>query len=467
MADFGLGAKVGTSSKAFEDFKNARDTKKPGGVNPRQVLDQVERQLAPTVYNVQTAVNNVTDLLPSTVKQDWMREQQWETPDAPENPRGDKKYRKQRELEDFTYELEPWQIQQLTDLYANKPGYRAPELQGEPEPVKADDLTTTQLTWKKYDKLTPDQKAAVDFNTRLVEARELDLQLGQSGKSLTPEKLAQYRDDVTKMFGSEGGSDTVAIHTMELLKSIDFKAVGQDLDEYLSLERSVDLDELKTFKLTDTPVVEGVEKTFNSERERQQDAIRNPNQGPYTNLDALASPGNLDAVDSAAIRASKAQIEASMQDYSTNYWSWDTAMHPKEYTRADKDEVPIGYGDALRNPKLPAEDKKGRPNWSLDRFAAQSWEWLKDGQDFTMDDVEEFFVAYDYSPKERADWFGYINNRARNEMQYGAQKRIGVDGIEIPSRSPEEILSFVGLTKTEKEQVETVGDRLQAATGMM
>lgn len=455
---FGLGANVGPASKSFQDFKKA------GDVNPTKVLEKTQRQLAPTVYDVQTTVNNVTDLLPSTVKQEWMQQQQWETPEAPVNPEGEKKYRKQKKLEDFTYELEPWQIQQLTDLYANKPGYRAPEQQDEPQPVKADDLSTTQLSWKQYDKLSPDQKAAVDFNSRLVEARELDLKMkGHQEFLIPPEKLAQYEEDVQKMFGSEGGSDTIGIHTVELLKSINFKAVGQDLDEYLSLERSVDVDELKTFTLTDTPVIEGTPKEFNSERERQQDAIRNPNQGPYTNLAVLASPQNLDAVDSAAIRASKAQIDASMQDYEKNYWSWDTAMHPQTYTRADKDEVPIGYGDALRNPKLKPEDKEGNTNWTLDRFAAQSWEWLKDdfnGEKFSMKDVEEFFTAYDYSPKERADWFSYINNRARNELQYGQQKRIGVDGIEVPSRSPEDILAFVGLTKAEKEQVDTVGDRI-------
>lgn len=462
---FGLGANVGPASKSFQDFK------KIGDVNPVKVLEKTQRQLAPTVYDVQTAVNNVTDLLPSTVKQDWMQQQQWETPEAPVNPKGEKKYRKQKELEDFTYELEPWQIQQLTDLYANKPGYRAPDQQDEPQPVKADDLSTTQLSWKQYDKLSPDQKAAVDFNSRLVEARELDLKMkGHQEFLIPPEKLAQYEEDVQKMFGTEGGSDTIGIHTVELLKSINFKAVGQDLDEYLSLERSVDVDELKTFTLTDTPVIEGMPKEFKSERARQQDAVQNPNQGPYTNLADLASPKNLDAVDSAAIRASKAQIDASMQDYEKNYWSWDEAMHPQTYTRADKDEVPIGYGDALRNPKLKREDKEGNTIWTLDRFAAQSWEWLKDdfnGEKFSMKDVEEFFTAYDYSPKERADWFSYINNRARNELQYGQQKRIGVDGIEVPSRSPEDILAFVGLTKAEKEQVQTVGQKLQSATGMM
>jgi len=462
---FGLGANVGPSTKAFQDFKKVGDG---APVKAAKVLEETQRQLAPTVYNVQTAINNVTDLLPSTVKQEWMQEQQWETPEAPVNPKPDKQYRKQRELADFSYELEPWQIQQLTDLYANKPGYRAPEQQDEPQPVKAEDLSTTTLSWKKYDKLSPDQKAAVDFNTRLVEARELDLQLGQSGKSLTPEKLEQYKSDVQTMFGSEGGSDTTAIHTVELLKSIDFQAVGQDLDEYLSLERTVDADQLKTFKLSEDPVVQGVPKTYTSERGRQFDQTQNPAQGPYTNLADLASPKNLDAVDSAAIRANKTQIDAAMQDYEKNYWSMDAALHPREYTRADKDEVPIGYGDALRNPDLPLENPKGEMNWTFDRFNEASWEFLKDPtKDFTLKDVEEFFTHYEYKPGQRKDWFDYIYNRAQNELQYGAQKRIGVDGIEIPSRSPEEILSIAGLTEAEKDQVDTIGDRINSATGMM
>lgn len=462
---FGLGANVGPSTKAFQDFKKVGDG---APVKAAKVLEETQRQLAPTVYNVQTAINNVTDLLPSTVKQNWMQEQQWETPEAPVNPEGEKKYRKQRELADFSYELEPWQIQQLTDLYANKPGYRAPERPDEEKPVKAEDLTTTTLSWKKYDKLSPDQKAAVDFNTRLVEARELDMDLAPTGVPLSSETLNQYKSDVQTMFGTEGGSDHVGINTVELLKSINFQAVGQDLDEYLSLERTVDADQLKTFTLSEDPVVQGVPKTYTSERGRQFDQTQNPAQGPYTNLADLASPKNLDAVDSAAIRANKTQIDAAMQDYEKNYWSMDAALNPRDYTRADADKVPLGYGDALRNPKLPMQDKEGNTNWTFDRFNDQSWEFLKDPtKDFDMKDVEEFFSVYDYSPKERKDWFDYIYNRAQNELQYGPQKRLGVDGIEIPSRSPEEILSFVGLTKTEKQQVDTVGDRINSATGMM
>src|SRR4051812_43113161 len=149
------------------------------------------------------------------------------------------------------------------------------------------------LTWDAYEKLSSDQRAAVDFNTLLVDAREKDL---KKPISLMGDKRATYNTEVDQLFGAGRGSDTVAPATVDLLSKLDMKLVGQDLDEYLSLERGIDTTELGKFKFS-----KGDVKTI--------DTLVNGAAPTYADV---RSPGNLANLDTTVIQNTQQLIKSTL-----------------------------------------------------------------------------------------------------------------------------------------------------------
>ena len=107
---------------------------------------------------------------------------------------------------------------------------------------------TYQLTWDEYNKLSDDQRAAVDFNTLLVQAREKDL-ANQEKYKPTPEQEQAYQEEVERMFGVGRGSETYAPETLGVLKQIDYASDGEDLDDFLGLKTAIGIKDLKDFDL--------------------------------------------------------------------------------------------------------------------------------------------------------------------------------------------------------------------------
>ena len=107
---------------------------------------------------------------------------------------------------------------------------------------------TYQLTWDEYNKLSEDQRAAVDFNTLLVQAREKDLKHQEEYKP-SEEQKAAYDEELHRMFGENAGSETYAPETLGVLKQIDFQSNGETLDDFLSLKETISARELKNFDL--------------------------------------------------------------------------------------------------------------------------------------------------------------------------------------------------------------------------
>lgn len=104
------------------------------------------------------------------------------------------------------------------------------------------------LSWDEYNKLSKDQRAAVDFNTMLLQAREKDLNTNYEAKAGGGPN-AEYDAAVERMFGERGGSDTYAPETMAVLRSIDYKASGETLDDFLNLDAAVSAKEMKDFEI--------------------------------------------------------------------------------------------------------------------------------------------------------------------------------------------------------------------------
>lgn len=419
----GLGLSLGVGSKEKTEPKPAR------------TQAQAPATTTPTVLGIPKSVPSTMDA--NALKTSWVPPAAQFRGSEPVDSGGTEtesapyKYKKIVRLEDFSPATpEVPGLDAYRQPLANQQGYREA-----PRASDKNKLKGARLTWKEYDRLSDDQKKAVDFNGLLVDAREKDLRSTQGPWS--EEKLKQYQQDVTDMFGESGGSDTIAINTVALLKSIDFQAVGQDLDDYLSLDRAITADELKDFKLSNEPVVQG---TPASVYQTTQGA------GPYSNMDALKTPENLAAVDSLAITRSADLIEAAMTDGEKRFWSVATAVNPVLPTEQNIKDIPYGFGGDIRDKGIPLEREDGGINWTFDRFYRDSWNRIK-GRDAstTLDQVEQFFVDYKFSPGQRRQWYRTMYQRAMNEKQYGSQALIDANGVEIPGRTPDEIIEFLKL----------------------
>lgn len=132
---------------------------------------------------------------------------------------------------------------------ADVQGPRAP---GRPAPGVGD---VKQMTWEDYQNLSPKARAAVDFNTMLVQAVRRDAKLRdeyeESGISKTERE--RYDRAVYATFGKDGGSDLYSPETVSLLRSIDLTDKTGDLDDYLGLNAAITAGDLKHIKETPGP----------------------------------------------------------------------------------------------------------------------------------------------------------------------------------------------------------------------
>jgi hypothetical protein len=184
------------------------------------------------------------------------------------------------------------------------------------------------LTWEAYDSLGDQQKAAVDWNTLLIDAREKDF--SDSVKIATPEEQAAYDAEVTRLFGAQGGSNRYAPNTMKLLGQLDVVQLGQDLDEYLSLERAIDDTQIADFKFTSQDLAT-LDNLAGGDSELQQS---------YANI---RSGDNISALNTANVQAAADLIKTQLANPNAVTASFDTLMNGTP----DAGVVPLGFGDSI------------------------------------------------------------------------------------------------------------------------
>jgi hypothetical protein len=289
-----------------------------------------------------------------------------------------------RELREFEYGLTQGELDRVTHLYGGKEGYRGSPLKAEETKISSGRITSAPMTWAAYDALTPEQRKAVDYNTLIIEAREKDL---MRQTPATDQEKADAKARAEKIFGQGGGSETYAPNTLKLLEDIDFKAVGQDLDEFLSLERTIGADQLKSWKPT------GFEKTEqrSSAKEQYQDLHEYANVRSAENQKAIT----LDAINKAGALIQKATTELGTltpdfgsfvnRRFSDNPGDPRPGWAPNDYEFADsalgqKDKYFRSTIDYLSDPSVG----------NLDEF----WNGLR-SSNFTEQDTDELFSYID------------------------------------------------------------------------
>jgi hypothetical protein len=338
----------------------------------------------------------------------------WELPtdaESPTSPESLFKTEDPRTLVSYSYLPEQQEVDRITELYKDMPGYKAPAdpgnraiaerldrggylkepLEPEPKPLVTQEASTAALTWEAYDALPEDQRAAVDFNTLLVRAREADIGKSYIEKA-TPEQKEMYNRDVEAMFGKTGGSEKYAPNTVALLKQIDFKAVGQDLDEYLSLERGFTVSELKNFTLKDVP-------------ELNQLGDKN------TSYATVRSTTNREALDAATVAKSSDAIAKVMTDANQvlgNFYASSELARAGQVSEYGAAAAPVS--EAMTGFPLVGEVNE------KDQFFQTAYSAATAGR---MDEVWMKIQENGLSQADVDELFTYFDQRSADEARYG------------------------------------------------
>jgi hypothetical protein len=328
----------------------------------------------------------------------------------------------QRSLHKHDYMLSNQEASMMEELLAGKPGFGAPDQDfAGLSAASGGEVTSQALTWEAYNKLNPQAKAAIDFNTALIEAREADFKINgevASGKTSVDDKVrSEYDTTVKKLFGDQRGSDVYAPNTVNLLKDIDLTAVGQDLDEFLSLERGVALDELRDVTKLPTPQLPV--------------QAQGGGLGDVNEFAQVRSAENQNVVTLKLLDNAGAYINRLMGDRSVSFaptvpdayasifggkpaapgWAKDANVFTKDSTEAQQDKFLRDAYDNLKNPNATP----------------------------SMDEVWAKLAEADFQGDDYAQFWTYIDQRI------GQEERTGWDASA--GRSAEDIRTFTGMKK--------------------
>jgi hypothetical protein len=103
---------------------------------------------------------------------------------------------------------------------------------------------------QSYKDLSPDQKAAVDFNTLLFKATTADEKiLGEDRASVPADVGTEYGESIGSVFGPQTGPPIFAPNTVNLLNSIGFKTEDLDMADFLKLKVGITQADLRGFNL--------------------------------------------------------------------------------------------------------------------------------------------------------------------------------------------------------------------------
>lgn len=295
--------------------------------------------------------------------------------------------------------------------------------------ITEENYTAAPLTWEAYSALPSEQKSAIDWNTLLIEAREKDL-----AREAAPPKVpdaqarAEYDEKVKNIFGETGGSQVYAPNTVTLLDNLGIKAQGQDLDEYLGLNRAITSTEMGDVKFTS-----GQLETID---DLMKDRTLTPEQ--VTQYSKVRDPGNVRLLDNQAIEAAGREIKAAMTNPDLNLWSFEAAIpgligdNKKPVSAA----VPLGYG----TPEIRGGGAENIDN-QMDVWLNTAYEHLKSDQTDPQD-LWDAMKERQFTPEDVQTFFQFMDTKLSNEERYGETP--APEGRPGKSRTAEEIRRILG-----------------------
>lgn len=387
---------------------------------PTQAVRSMQDELANPKPGVWEQFTQVAPA-PSEPVRAYLDEQGWSIPEPETLKSLQKEYRDNslRPLQDYDYEISAEEGQILQQVYEGAPGVVVPErsaqeaLQRQKNPglnrgvLTSEGMQSMELTWEQYDALNEDQKRAIDWNTLFLDAREQDL--GKSRPSPDEETRKKYDEDIASMFGEKGGTEVYAPETVALLKQINFSAVGQDIDEYLSLDRLVSMDELKDFKINTAELKK----------------LANPS---FDELVAARSGNQPAAAEARAVRAAGRAV--------------DQAMRSPEFAGPD-----------LVNTMLRARGATPRASLTEDAFASPekqefftgAWLTLLNQGEQGLADIYQKLDEVGADETDRQELFDFLGRRSDLESEWGRAGDFSPDTL-----TPEEVRALLGMGTREE-----------------
>jgi hypothetical protein len=267
----------------------------------------------------------------------------------------------------------------------DKPTLETVTVEKEVEREEKKPAVAKELTWERYNNLPALQRAAVDFNTLLVQAREKDLK-NQDSYDPTEQEQRRYDRKTEKMFGEDGTSEIYAPETFGLLQQLEFEPEKNvDLDEFLSLKAAVSAKDLKGFATEEDPL-----KTMIEPRTEQFDL------------------GQEMAVETRQLQATMAKTTGLLQNFHER-----VALARNDYTdfyggKPTKGEMPLGLGEG-----------------ELDTTFKTAFEYLADRATGMDAATLPGFLASGSTPEQRAAFIRYVDDRTKTASRYDLD--IGAD----------------------------------------
>jgi len=332
------------------------------------------------------------------------------------------------DLTPYGYRVSDEEARNILETYA-------PEAKGDPAKITAERVESKDqavpMTLAAYNKLSPDQRAAVDFNTALVEAREKDLMGGWMIKVAPKDSGA---DEARKsMFGEDAPTGGYPEATLKLLEKIGYKAPGTGLEDFLSLDMAVTADELKNLKLpkditfaTEGKAAAKVEPTINPFTGKPDD---NPfAQVAVDDYGKVRSSENLAMIELDVIRRASELLAQARNNNEAGSWSPAATATSFLGGTPRAESVPFGWGaerSAFTDPKDSSKDGNFRMILEVLQND-QSKTKLADSQAFW-----DKLKATGYGEKDIDQLFEFLDQRTRWMLENGVKPLEGQNDATI------------------------------------
>lgn len=301
------------------------------------------------------------------------------------------------ELGPHTYELTDWQQEQARQSYGVKP----PE---ESQRITGDAVRYGKANLADYETLTPQQKNAMRFNDLLVAAVEADRQA-----AVAPEMQdTTYQSRLQEMFGTQGGSEVYAPNTLALLEKMGMGRLrGQDLDEYLSLDRAYDVGEIQNLQPWDTT----------------------PEVGGYNDYGTSAGAGVQLALDQRQIDLTGSLIEQALKDTTIRGWSEQARLDTYLGRRPPADEIPFGY-------LLQGESRSTDLDNEKEAVFQKLYGYLSSSANTNLDELWAATQGRNFTDQDYNELFDYFYTRSLDDDRIGPQEGF---------RTGQEVRDFIGI----------------------
>lgn len=308
-----------------------------------------------------------------------------------------------------------------------------------------------RLTWGQYEALTPAQKAGVDFNTMLIQAREKDL---NTDYNPSPEQKESYDALVTEILGEGNGSTIHAPETVKLLKQMGFKHDKADLDDILNMRYA--FGEKMIDKMADLDDVSNIHYSFNDKVIDRVPSRFRPVAEAYV---SSGRPGAEAYVSSGrsireALATGAVELQKKLAEKNRLYQNLETSMRASRAPGIR--EIGGRPGKPVRL-QLGFDNKAAAQKYTIDEYFRKALEGLAQvGAHEKLGVTEEQWrdaalqeIASKLTDEEIDAFYRYADDISRNAERLG--RPLGnVPGVEY--RKPEEFRALLKLDSPRRKK---------------